>query len=337
MQVTPTIIIDFPTEVSENEKKQNIPYIISQNGKGRGFFSILSSVVCHVHLGISLGFKPIADFTNCGFEYSEKEPCNDTTDPWLYYFNPLSELSLGELSDFSIVARSTRSFPKGYPTSISRHPFLKKTFQDHITINSLYSEEALSFYDKNLGEKSLGVHFRAQEFRRTPRHRLPPTNQQIFTAIDNALDLYDIENIFLVSEDVGCVNTVRNRYGKKVVTADHFRTKDPQNAYHMYPRKQHKYLLGKEILLDAILLSMCDGLVCCNSNVGEGARLIRKDSFKFEYQIFNPLNHKRRWIAKHLWNAKSILPTSIGGFSAESVLKYENGVPTNHIEDRKIF
>lgn len=331
MQVTPTIVFNFPVDVSETKKNQNIPYVISQNARGRGFFSILSSVICHVHLGISLGFRPIADFTDCGFEYAEKEPCNDTTDPWLYYFNPLSDLSLAEISDFSIVARSTGSFPKGYPTSISRHPFLKQTFQDHISINSSYYAEALSFYNESLGEKSLGVHFRAQEFRRTPRHRLPPTNRQIFNAIDNSLDLYDLKSIFLVSEDSGCIKAVRDRYGKKVVTANHFRTKDPQNAYHMYPRKQHKYLLGKEILLDAILLSMCDGLVCCNSNVGEGARLIRKDHYEFEYQIFNPLNHKRRWIANHLWGVKSMLPGSIGGFSTESVIKYENGVPQNFI------
>ncbi len=169
------------------------------------------------------------------------------------------------------------------------------------------------------GKHVLGVHIRGQEQKTMPYHPLSPTLDQIYMAIDRAVAEFGFDRIFVASEDLDYVNAVLYRYSGMAVTLPHFRTRSPENAYRIYPRPQHKYLLGKEILIDAFILSSCAGLVSSTSNVTEFARARNNGSYLVDLVIDNGLNATNPFFAKHYWALKNRLPEALGGFSAKAI------------------
>ena len=89
------------------------------------------------------------------------------------------------------------------------------------------------------------------------------------------------------------------------------------DSFDIYPRKNHRYLLGEEILIESLLLSKCDGLTYIKSNVISAAIEFSKKKIKL-HEVFLGLNSRNRFISKYLWYIRSILPKDFGGFE----LKY---------------
>ena len=79
------------------------------------------------------------------------------------------------------------------------------------------------------------------------------------------------------------------------------------DSFNIYPRKKHRYLLGQEILIEAIILSKCEGLCYIKSNVISAAILIAKNKLKL-HEIYLGLNSRNRIIAPILWYLKKMLP-----------------------------
>ena len=84
------------------------------------------------------------------------------------------------------------------------------------------------------------------------------------------------------------------------------------NAYNIYPRDNHRYLLGLEVLIDAILLSMCSGLLFSGSGVSSYA-LDTNNSYEFAYRIDNGLNFKNPYLARYAYKIRKRLPSFLGG------------------------
>ena len=84
------------------------------------------------------------------------------------------------------------------------------------------------------------------------------------------------------------------------------------DAFKIYPRKNHRYLLGEEILIEAVLLSKCDGLTFIKSNVISAAKLFAKKKIKL-HEVYLGTNTRNKFFSKYLWLIKSILPNYLGG------------------------
>ena len=52
------------------------------------------------------------------------------------------------------------------------------------------------------------------------------------------------------------------------------------DSFNIYPRKNHRYLLGEEILIETIILSKCQGLTFIKSNVISAAIMFAKKKNK---------------------------------------------------------
>ena len=83
--------------------------------------------------------------------------------------------------------------------------------------------------------------------------------------------------------------------------------------------KNHRYLLGEEILIESLLLSKCNGLTYVKSNVISAAIEFSKKNKIRLHEVFLGLNSRNRFISKYLWYIRSILPENFGGFE----LKYK--------------
>jgi len=304
-------------------------YIIRQNGAGRGLFSLVSSVVCHLHLAARYGLTPFVDLSSQASEYMDEQFIQSDylgrRNPWEFFFQPVFDLPVHPSEHASMVLGSASGFPDGYPRKmlISHVQELRDLVVRHIKPAHDLIAELKAAHDEMLsGHRVLGVHFRGQEQKTMPYHPLSPTLDQMFAAIDMAIKRHSFTRIFVASEDQDYVKAVLNRYHGMAVASPHFRTSAPLNAYRIYPRPMHKYLLGKEVLIDAFLLASCDGLVSSTSNVTEFARAYNNGKYVTDLVIDNGLNAANPRIAKHLWTVKQFLPERLGGFSAKAIQEF---------------
>ena len=83
------------------------------------------------------------------------------------------------------------------------------------------------------------------------------------------------------------------------------------DSFKIYPRNNNRYKLGKEILLDTLMLSKCDGLSYINSNVISAAKLLAKKKQNYN-ELFFGYNSRNKFIARWLWYLKFFLPFLFG-------------------------
>ena len=214
-------------------------YVIRQNGAGRGLFSLVSSVICHLHLSERYGLVPFVDFSEVHSEYQDqhfnKADGFNRANPWEYYFKPVVEIPAAEErhASFSMTLASSTGFPDGYPRKmlISHVQELRNIAVRYIRPSSELASELEEVKAHVLdGHKVLGVHFRGQEQKTMPYHPLSPTPAQMFAAIDAAIVQHQFTRIFVASEDQDYVDAILNRYPDLALTLPHFRTRSPVNA-----------------------------------------------------------------------------------------------------------
>ena len=300
-------------------------YLIRQPVMGRGMFSLVSSVVCHLHVARRFGLTPVVDFTSAyPTEYNdsefEQQDSRQRTNAWDYFFKPVSSLTLDEAYRCRRILSSVRSFPNRYPVTISHIKELRKLTCETIQPSPEIATEVEAIYSEHfIHHTVLGVHYRGQEQKTMPYHPLSPTVDQLHAAIDLAITNHGFDRIFAVSEDADHIASIQARYGSMVIANPHFRTQAPTNAYRIKPRAMHKYLLGREILIDALLLARCEGLVSGPSTVNEFCRSYNDEKYIIDLVIDNGFNATNPFFAKHLWNVKYRLPEQWGGFSNQAL------------------
>lgn len=283
-------------------------FYVIQRSPGAGFFSNFIFVLNHIEYAEKIGAIPIIDFKNFPNLYNES---NDNS--WEYYFKPLNHFNLNEIYNSKNVLISDSSWPKLFPTSITNETIILKIYKKYIKIDEQLINECENFFDYNFfNKKILGIHYRGKEQRIAASHPFPPTFKQIdnFIKFNQKNKTFDL--IFIVTENLKNLNQFKKKYSKYLLFYDSARAKS--NIYNLNPRNNHRYLLGKEILIEAILLSRCQIVLCGDSNVSEFSKLVsNKELVKF-YQINNGYNSHNKIISKILWYIKLVLPKSLGGF-----------------------
>jgi hypothetical protein len=294
---------------------EKVFYVVRQQSLHRGIFSLLSSVLCHLDVADRFALSPVIDFDNFQTEYNEKDEVNGTSNAWEYFFQPVSHHKLRDVYQSKRVLFSDNGYPPGYSMSITDEPRLYPVYDKYLHFKPDILESVGGFWERNfVGEKVLGIHFRGQEMRTAPGHWFPPTKNQILVSATKLLNKYGFSKIFAVSEELSYIEWLKKTFGRMVVATNCYRTRNV-NAYRQYPRPHHLYLLGREIIVDTLLLARCQGLVGCTSNVATFARFANRGHFVVEEFINNGPNSDVSFMAKHLWFIKRMLPTSLGGFS----------------------
>jgi hypothetical protein len=298
-----------------DKNPDKIFFVIRQESLGRGLFSLLSGVICYLDFADRCGYIPVVDFENFKTEYNQEEEIGTTKNAFEYYFLPLNNIKLNEVYSSRCVVFSGNEYPKGYHYTITNIPELYKTYEKYIKIRP--EIESLANVPKSsLADKVLGVHFRGPEARTAAGHWFPPSNKQMFKAIDIMLHREAFDFIFVCTEDKRLLNILDEKYPGMVISNDHYRTQGI-NAYKINPRKNHKYLLGREVLIDMLCLSKCDALISGSSNVSTMSEFINNKHYSATIFINNGPNSNFWPLAKVLWAIKNILPANMGGFKLD--------------------
>ena len=93
------------------------------------------------------------------------------------------------------------------------------------------------------------------------------------------------------------------------------------DAFKIYPRKNHRYKLGEETLVETLILSECDGIISNTTNIEQAARFISKKK-QTVHKIYLGTNSRNKYIARWLWYIKTYLPKSLGGLKIIELISY---------------
>ena len=302
--------------------KDKIFYVIRRY-PGAGLFSNFSYVLNHLEIADRLGYIPFVDMENFPSWYNEKEKIENTFNSWEYYFKQVSNYKINEIYKSKNVILTSRTFYDDFEEIIFKKKSLKKIFDKYIDIKEIFVEESKKFILKNFQEKkTLGVYLRDGEFRSIPGHALPPSDKQIVNNVKKIFKEGNYQKIFLCSKEISHLNIFKKHFDKLFVTYDSFRSLE--DCFVTYPRKNHRYLLGAEILIESLILSQLDGLIFSLSNVSSSAVFFNLNPIQERSMIDNGFNHSNRTIALFYWYVKKLLPEKFGGFKKNIIKKIIN-------------
>lgn len=292
-------------------------YVIWRENYGVGFFSNASLILCHLIQASSLGLESIVDLANFPTLYNQDEEVADTRNAWEYYFRPASSTPLSEVYESQRVFFCDGKYPHGFSKYVSEIPEAQGTFDRFVAVRPEI-EASVRTWMVGFGKKTLGVHFRGLEQNRSAGHPFAPTPRQILDATTRLVRERNFDRIFLVTEDERQLDFFRREFGSMVLATDSFRTRG-ENAYRLNPRPLHRYLLGREVLVDAMLLGRCQGLVAGWSNVSEWAKLFNGGRYEVVWSIWNGWNSDNPLAALYLYGLRRRLPPRLGGLPGQIV------------------
>lgn len=273
-------------------------YVIWREPGRAGMFSNVFHVLSHLGYALELGLTPLVDMQHFPTVYNEKEPVNGTANSWEYYFHQPSQYELGEAyrSKRVIFCYGANASAFGayydFPAAArAAHRFLRIR-EDILAEAERWQHELFD------GHSVLGVHFRGQEMKQASGHPVPPTEEQMLERSRAMLESAAIDRLFVVSEEQGYVDLFKKEFGDRVVVSNAYRTHGV-NAYTLEspPRPLHMYHLGRDVLIDAILLSRTDyllaggmGGLAFGSGVSMMAQLLNDGAYKGLELVYNGIS-----------------------------------------------
>jgi hypothetical protein len=296
-----------------NKNKDKIFYVI-QRIIGGGMFSNLNFVIHHLNISKKLGCIPIIDMQNFPTKYNEKKTINNQLNAWNYYFEPINKYKLSDIykSKFVIISDNKTNDQKEFDSFKNLNQQHYKIYKKKIKFKSYIIKKTNFFVNKYFNnQKVLGVHFRGTDMKTQERHPFPATTNQIINLINYEIRNNNYNKIFLVTEENKYLRILKKIYKNKLCFTNSFRT-NKNNIFEQNIRRNHRFKIGQENIIDMLILSKTNKIICTNSHLPDACKFINKKIKLIE--INNGRNSKNIFIAQFLWYIKKILPKFLGGF-----------------------
>ena len=303
--------VQFNLYQFNKQNKNKIIYIIKRS-PGAGLFSNVIYVLNHLEIADKNGFYPIVDMKNFTTIYNEKLKISDTYNAWEYYFDNVSKLKLNEAYKSKNVIITNDKFFKNFSNIVANKKF-RKLGKKYFKIKKKFIEEANKFCKEKLKDKTLAIHYRGTSYKTSANHPFPSTHSQTIKYTKYLLKKYKYKKIFLCTEDLGFFKEMHNSFKKNLYFINTYRSKK-NDAFKIFPRKNHRYNLGKEILLEALIISKCEGFLHTKTNVSEFVKFLdEKNKIKY-FTLYNGFNTSNEYLAPYMWHYKNLAPKFLGGF-----------------------
>ena len=131
--------------------------------------------------------------------------------------------------------------------------------------------------------------------------------------LNKILKKNDYTKIFVITEERKYLEKLKDNYEKKIIYMEKSYRSYKDDAFKTYPRKNHRYYLAEDILVETLILSSCDGIISNSTNVEYAARFLSKKKQKI-HKIFLGRNSHNKYLSRIKWYFKSMLPENFGGF-----------------------
>lgn len=257
-------------------------YIINYKHRGAGFFAYLNAVFGKLSYCNKENLIPIVDWSNPIVEYFDDEM---GPNPFDYYF--IQPLSIDEALKLNY--EYCPEHYENYPPSglkISRYPDIVSDL--HCSINKFLKIKpyiSTSLNNEIESHKTIGVHCRRSDMgRHHPEYELIKNTEDFFSKTMNIFYKYGFEKIYLATEEIEIFEYFKSRVPEILLYQECFRiNKNDDHRTINDNRKNHRYLMGKEVLIDSLNLSKCESLICGISGVSYGAIFFNGNKYSDVY------------------------------------------------------
>lgn len=274
--------------IPKNYKIRSGPvyYIIFIKNKGHGFFSNFYHVLFHISIANFYNWVPVIDMQNFPTLYNEREKIFSTKNAWEYYFNQKKKLSNINFKKDKVIFSdgdfNIKFFKDHY---YGNEEYFYNLYKKNITIKKNIIDHVKTFkkkYFKN--HQVIGVHWRGTDITTAKyknsksilyQYRKKITIDDFSKKIDRIIKKKKNFKIFLSTDEEDYLKQFKNLYGSKVIFTNSYRSKTSASIHlgSKYNRTLHRYKLGFEVLVDSLLLSDTDLIICRKSNVTNAAIL----------------------------------------------------------------
>lgn len=306
--------------VNSTYRKRKIIYYIIKRSPGAGLFSNFIYVLNHLKIANSCGYEAVVDMENFQTIYNEKNKIKNTKNAWNYFFDNKKKINLKKIFKENNFIITTNKFSKEFSHRIDNDEF-RYLFNKYFKIKNEFISYSNNFYKKNLKGKILAIHLRGTSYKTSANHPFPTTIEQSVNLISKIFRKYNYDKIFLCTEDLAYFEAIIKIFKEKVIFLKNTYKAYEDDAFNVYPRSFHRYKLGRDILIEALLISKCDGFIFTTTNVSEFVRFLDKKNKINYYSIQNSFNSQNAYIAKWLWYYKNSFPTFMGGFKKKTYVK----------------
>ena len=252
---------------SLGKKNPNKIFFVIKRSPGGGFFSNFIFVIKYVNYALKKNYIPIIDMENFPNNYNQKKNLYNIKNIWDLYFDNISKYKLKDVYNSKNVIFS-KSKLNVYLNDYNNKE-LKKTFSANIKINQKILNKSIFFFNKNFKKTKnnpIGIHLRGTDQIITPSHHLPPTIYDIIIFIEKKIKEKPNTKFFLVTEQKKYFNILKRKYGALICAYPSFRA-NKISDFNNSLRNNHRNRLGLESLIEGLILSYCNEIVFCNSNI----------------------------------------------------------------------
>ena len=137
--------------------------------------------------------------------------------------------------------------------------------------------------------------------------------------VNQILKKEKIDQIFLSTEEKNYLDFFIEKFPGKIIFLPSAYRSNKNDAFVKYPRLKHRYKLGREILLETLLLSSSDYFIYTRSNVSEFALSMQLNNSQIRYKIDNGENSLSKFRSIWIWYLRSMLPGYLGGFKNKTI------------------
>ncbi len=249
-----------------------------------GFFSCFFAVLNHLSWCEKNNVRLIVNWGK-NSHYYQDGGYNGSTEPWEYYFYPVSGITCHEAlrlhkrsrawrhknraPDKSAIPQTLCTY-RGYKKTLEKpyRRYIHSIIKKYIKIKPQISQKIDVFYDQKIRNRpTVGIHLRGTD----KQIEVTPVSAKTICDAANELAASLIDpQFFIATDDARLLEQAKSLLNGPVVTYDSFRSTDG-NPIHMGKNDHNRVSLGEEVLIETLLLSRCDKFVHTRSNVSSAA------------------------------------------------------------------
>lgn len=254
-------------ELGELNDDKNF-FVLNGYYSGLGLFAILSKAESCVRYVKSKGFIPVVSLTGMGNSFYADY---DGDDVWSKFFNQPEGYTLEEVMHSKHVFFS----PLFYNGSVQSR--LMDRFSDEKSVvgwpDGVYNKRVQDYISDQMlhflpyPDRTLGVLARGTDYVKThlPNHAVHANLDMLYEKIDEALDEWQLDYIYVATEDASYCRSFRERYGDRVFFTDQKRYEVEEGELlsdlHRREEKRDGFTMGMEYILSIYLLSRCESII----------------------------------------------------------------------------
>ena len=263
--------------------------LIQRSPPGAGFFSNFLNVLDWLAVADRCCWEPVVDMERAPTLFNEDVPVGGTTNAWEYYFEQPSGRGVADLTaeDLVITTCGVRrgefsgAMPIGDGVSVRAAQSL---VQRYIRLADDVLATADGILHSGVHADVLGVHVRGTDMRQGlyPDHPQTAPPKVYLERTQAAVERDGFRSVFLACDEIETIHLFQAAFGAMLLTTDAYRVSALVQTTTDYEwlvrsdRTLHRYQLGREVLVDAILLSRCGTLICSQSNVPQAAMYLAR-------------------------------------------------------------